>query len=243
VLKQAVRGIPLVGPALTGAARAARRHAFPGSAAYWERHYARGGDSGEGSQGDLARFKAEVLNDFVAACDIGSVVEFGCGDGRQLALARYPRYLGLDVSPTTLRRVVTRFADDPAKSFLRYDPACFTDAAGFIGADAALSLDVIYHLIENDVYHRHLRHVFAAARRFVVLYTSDADRLPGLDRTAPHVRHRPVARDVARAFPGWRLRERIPNRYDTSFADFLIYERPAGTGAATGAGTCAASAG
>jgi SAM-dependent methyltransferase len=167
-----------------------------------------------------------VLNDFVEAYRITSLVEFGCGDGQQLALARYPRYLGLDVSPTTLQRVANRFANDPTKSFLRYDPACYADPAGFITADVSLSLDVIYHLVEDDVYRGHLRHVFAAGRRFVVLYTSDADRLPGPERTAPHVRHRPVVSDVARDYPAWRLRERIPNPYDTSLADFLIYERP-----------------
>jgi SAM-dependent methyltransferase len=231
VLKRGVHRIPLVGPALRGAARLARQRAFPGSGPYWERHYARGGHSGEGSGGRLAEFKAEVLNGLVAAHDIGSVIEFGCGDGRQLALARYPRYLGLDVSPTTLRRTAASFADDPTKGFLCYDPTAFADPAGYLTAELALSLDVIYHLVEDEVYERHLRHVFGAGSRLVVLFTSDADRLPGTPRSAPHVRHRPVVRDVAERFTRWRLRERIANRYPyqgahtpTSFADFLVYE-------------------
>ena len=47
----------------------------------------------------LAAFKAEVPNDFVRARGIDSVIEFGCGDGAQLALAEYPAYVGIDVSP------------------------------------------------------------------------------------------------------------------------------------------------
>jgi SAM-dependent methyltransferase len=230
-VKQRIKRVPVAGTGLVRATRYLRRHAFPGSQPYWERHYARGGTSGDGSQGARARFKAEVLNDFVARHQVTSVVELGCGDGQQLSLAAYPRYLGLDVSPTVLRRAIDRFADDPTKSFLCYTPGHFTDPARFVSADLAISLDVIYHLVEDDAYHLHLRDLFGAARRFVVLFTSDADSLATVERPAPHVRHRPVPRDVAARFPDWRLRERIPNRYpyrgcgtETSFADFFIYE-------------------
>jgi SAM-dependent methyltransferase len=230
-VRQQLKRVPVAGPALAQLSRFARRHTFAGSGRYWERHYVQGGTSGEGSAGARARFKAEVLNAFVARNGVSSVVEFGCGDGQQLALATYPAYLGVDVSATVLRRTAERFAGDPTKSFLCYDPTSFTDPARFLSADAAISLDVIYHLVEDEVYFDHLRHVFGAARRFVVLFTSDLDTLGARERTAPHVRHRPVVRDVARLLPGWRLRERIPNRYpyrgpdtETSFADFFIYE-------------------
>lgn len=230
-VRRRLRRIPAAGPGLAWLLRYVRGRTFAGSQWYWQRHYARGGTSGDGSQGALAEFKAEVLNDFVARHGVESVVEFGCGDGRQLALARYPRYLGLDISATVLRRTIDRFADDATKSFVCYGPDRFADPARFIAADLAISLDVIYHLVEDEAYTRHLRQVFGAADRFVVLFTSDSDSLGGSDRTAPHVRHRPVVRDVARLFPQWRLRQRIPNRYPyrgpgtgTSFADFLIYE-------------------
>jgi len=231
-LKEELRRVPLLGAALTGAARIVRRRTFPGSQRYWERHYARGGNSGEGSSGRLALAKAQILNDFVADNRVESVLEFGCGDGQQLALAKYPRYLGLDVSVTTLRATAARNAGDATKSFLRYDPDCFSDPAGWLTADLVLSLDVIYHLVEDRIYRLHLRHVFASSTRYVVLFTSDADRPIRTEHPTPHVRHRPVVRDVADAFPAWRLRERIPNPHpyqgvgtDTSFADVYIYQR------------------
>lgn len=120
---------------------------------------------------------------------------------------------------------MNQFADDPTKSFMLYDPWHFADPAGMVRADLTISLDVIYHLVEDEVYELHLRHVFGAARQFVVLYTSDADTVVAVGSTPPHVRHRPVIRDVARNHPDWRLREHIPNRHTASFADFLIYER------------------
>src|SRR5437660_1578196 len=75
-----------------------RRTAFLGSKDYWEGRYVEGGDSGHGSYGFLAAEKARFLNAFIEKHHVASVIEFGCGDGNQLSLARYPRYLGLDVS-------------------------------------------------------------------------------------------------------------------------------------------------
>jgi hypothetical protein len=232
ILQRRVQAIPVLGPALVRTALTVRDGRFPGSAQYWERRYARGGDSGVGSRGVLAESKAKVLNGLVAEHRFQSVIEFGCGDGEQLVLAEYPRYLGLDVSPTTLRRTIAKFADDPTKSFALYDPECFADRARLMTADLALSLDVIYHLVEDHVYELHLRHVFGAARRQVVLFTSNADDPSTAGKFAPHVRHRPVVRDVAERFPEWRLRGRIENPHghrqvgsSGSFADFFVYER------------------
>ncbi len=64
------------------------------SKAYWSGHYSAGRRSGGGSYGKLAAFEAEVLNGFVRENAIGSVIEFGCGDGNQLGLSNYPAYLG-----------------------------------------------------------------------------------------------------------------------------------------------------
>src|ERR1700744_3995435 len=74
------------------------------SSSYWESRYASGGNSGVGSYAQFARFKADVLNTFVAEHKVQSVIEFGCGDGNQLKLAAYPKYLGLDVSETIVAK-------------------------------------------------------------------------------------------------------------------------------------------
>ena len=195
---------------------------FRDSASYWERRYRLGGTSGLGSMGHLAAFKAEILNGFVRDRGMTSVVEFGCGDGRQLALSDYPLYLGLDVSRTSIAACRARFADDPGKSFLWYDPALTVNIGNFLRADLAVSLDVIYHLVEDATYEKHLDDLFVAARRSVIVYSSDKD-----ERTAaPHVRHRAFTRDVARRCPAFRLVETIENRYpDDSDSSFFIFER------------------
>jgi cyclopropane fatty-acyl-phospholipid synthase-like methyltransferase len=194
-----------------------------GSRDYWERRYREGGNSGDGSYGRLAEFKAQVLNRFVSDNQIETVVEFGCGDGNQLSLARYPRYLGLDVSPTAIRNCSARFSGDASKSFQLYDPRAWSDSAGWLKADAALSLDVLYHLVEDEIYHLYLKHLFAASQRFVVIYSSDSAEPP----PAPHVRPRAFSVDVKRAFPEFSLEriERVP--WETGFDNYAADKTPA----------------
>ena len=139
-----------------------QRLSFTGSAHYWERNYAHGGTSGDGSYGVLAQAKAEFLNAFVRENDLRSVTEFGCGDGHQLSLAEYPRYVGLDVSPAAIGLCKPLFAQDPTKSFFLYDGACFVDHAGLFTADLALSLDVVFR--RRRPVHRDLRDEHADAR-------------------------------------------------------------------------------
>lgn len=197
-----------------------------GSASYWEQRYARGGNSGAGSYNRLARFKADFLNRFVAENQVSSLIELGCGDGAQLALMQYPQYVGVDVSPTILDRVAARFADDPSKRFVLADALAENERA-----DATLSLDVIYHLIEDAVFERYMTTLFDGADRFVIIYSNDED--------APweggHVRDRAFTQWVVANRPEFELVAVERNPYpldlahpqDTSNADFFVYRRRA----------------
>lgn len=228
-MKRLIRSIPVVGPMLTQLywrLLAQRRPAqpFPGTTSYWEQRYSTGGDSGLGSYGKFAQFKAEVINRFVADSSVGSVIEFGCGDGHQLTLARYPSYLGFDVSPTVIASCHEKFRQDPSKQF-----RLMTDYQGE-SADLALSLDVIYHLIEDQVFDQYIRTLFGASRRYVIIYSSNTEDNHGYSGT--HVKHRRFTEWVAAHLVDWKLMHKIPNRYpynggsrEGSFADFYIYER------------------
>ena len=159
---------------------------FAGSAAFWERRYAKGGTSGPGSYGSLAHGKAEFLNAFVREHLVRSVIEFGCGDGHQLSLADYAGYVGLDVSRSAIALCKSRFASDATKSFFLYEGSCFVDVARVLSADLALSLDVIYHLIEDSIYETYMTHLFNAGERYVVVYSTNST----VRDDAPHVKHR-----------------------------------------------------
>ncbi|MBL4542111.1 MAG: class I SAM-dependent methyltransferase [Rhodobacteraceae bacterium] len=195
------------------------------SADYWERRYAGGGNSGAGSCGRLADFKATFLNRFFANNDVQSVLEFGCGDGNQLDLLEIERYTGFDISPTVVAQCRERFADKEAFQFLSPE-----DARDLGLHDLTLSLDVLFHLIEPQVFADYIAQLFAHSTRHVVIYSSNFDS----PWPSAHVLHRNVRKFIQDNVPHWHLNAIIPNAYpyrgddvdNTSFCDFLIYSKP-----------------
>lgn len=199
-----------------------QRIGFAGSADFWQRRYALGGTSGGGSYGTLGEAKARFLNGFIYEQGIGSVVEFGCGDGNQLSLAEYPSYVGLDVSPAAITMCKRRFSGDLTKSFFLYDGDCFVDNGGIFRADLAISLDVVYHLVEDHIFRDYMEHLFRAAKSHVIIYATNAV----IQGTAPHVRHREFAAWVEVHCPQWKLTRVEPGPNSGSArADFYCYER------------------
>jgi len=233
-MKRIIRGMPILGGLVVRLYRSVRsRHAppppFSGSATYWEQRYLNGGNSGVGSYGKFARFKADVINQFVAQHGVKSVIEFGCGDGNQLELAKYPGYRGFDVSETAISLCRKRFAADHTKQF-----RLMSEYTGET-ADLALSLDVIFHLVEDDVFQAHIATLFNAADRYVIIYSSNADDNHGYEGT--HVRHRKFTDWIATNVGLWKMMEQVTNQYpyrgdyrEGSFADLYVYENTGGPG-------------
>jgi FkbM family methyltransferase len=192
------------------------------SARYWRDRYRSGGNSGAGSYGRLANFKAEIVNAFVREHDVASVIEFGCGDGAQLTLADYPTYLGFDVADESVDLCRSKFANDSTKQFR--SAATWNYERG----DLAMSLDVIFHLIEDEVFHEYMRRLFFSANRYVIVYSSNHES----EHPAAHVRHRRFTDWVEVYQADFKLIRHIANRWplidddqSQSFADFFIFEK------------------
>lgn len=197
---------------------------FRTSGEYWERRYASGGNSGSGSYGRLAQFKADFLNTFVIEHSIGSVIELGSGDGAQLELANYPHYVGIDISPTAVAQARQRFGHNTSISFLHTSEVTLETRA-----EMALSLDVIYHLVEDDAFEAYMNQLFAVADQWVIIYASDKDE----QSRAPHVRHRKFTNWIMQNRVDAELVSRVANPFpfdpedpsNTSFADFFVYKK------------------
>ena len=199
-----------------------QRVQFGGSVRYWENRYAQGYTSGLGSYGEAAQIKADFINDWVKTNGVSSVTEFGCGDGNQLSFAEYPTYVGLDVSRTAISLCKKRFSNNKTKSFYLYDGDCFVNNAALFRSDLVLSLDVIYHLVEDDVFHTYMCHLFDAGERYVVIYSTNCP----YTGSPPHVRHRNFSLWVRSNCPEWQLiRHRSGPRSEASQADFFVYEK------------------
>jgi SAM-dependent methyltransferase len=224
--KAMLKTIPVIGPVARHLYFRILAPSIVSSAVYWESRYNSGGGSGAGSRDRLARFKAEVLNDFVRKNGVCSIVEFGCGDGQQLTLADYPEYVGLDISVTAIKRCRARFPSDRTKVFSRYGEELNRSF------DLALSLDVIYHLVEDDVFATYMHALFDASHRWVIIFSSNSDE----PAPEPYIKHRKFTDWVVRNRREWTLIEEIRNRYPydrtnpdfTSFADFFIYQADVG---------------
>ena len=188
------------------------------STSYWEHRYRNQGNSGAGSYGALAAYKASVINPFVQEHKITSVIEFGCGDGNQLGFFRFPAYTGLDVSPAALDRCREIFRDDPTKNFELYTPGRWNGRQ----FDLSLSLDVIYHLVEDAIFEQYMQDLFAAAKKYVIIYSWEKK-----DAQLQHVRYRAFNGWIRDNAAGWELSETIRNRQPIEACDFFIYQRKA----------------
>lgn len=198
---------------------------FNSSSQYWIDRYSMGGNSGKGSYGKLAKFKADILNRFVTENNVLSVIEYGFGDGNQLQLAKYATYIGFDVSPDAVIKCRKLFQQDGSKSFFLVSEYQNQQA------ELTLSLDVLYHLVEDAVFDEYMKKLFDSSKRFVIIYSTDTENnFPG---QAPHVRHHKFMSWVDANAPCWRLSKRIESPFlkesnlkSGDFRpDFFIFEK------------------
>lgn len=192
------------------------------SAGYWEKRYKEGGNSGAGSYNHLAEFKADYINDFIGRFKIQKVIEFGCGDGNQLALLKTPDYVGIDVSCSAVDTCRSKFESDPTKNFYYSTEYHLSDKG-----DLVLSLDVIYHLIEDEVYRQYMSTLFDASRRYVMIYSSNFDS----GRISLHMRHRKFTDLIESKMQRWKLLEFKKNDFPYqgdyqkgTYSDFYVFE-------------------
>jgi hypothetical protein len=191
---------------------------------YWEDRYNLKGTSGAGSIGRLAKFKANVLNEFVWKNDISSIIEFGFGDGNQLMLADYPNYIGFDVSSSAVNMCRRKFEADRSKFF--FNSSDFSSQK----AQLTISLDVVYHLIEDKNFHKYMSDLFNVSQKYVIIYSSNYD---DPCHWVPHQRHRRFTDWIETNRPDFRLTYKLQNIYPykkkdqttTSLADFYFFNK------------------
>lgn len=225
-LKLAIKKTPFFGTVLVKIARYLRnkKHPFVSSAIYWDERYTSGGNSGSGSYGELAKYKASILNEFLSRNIINNVIEYGCGDGNQLKFINYKEYIGFDVSRNAIEKCQSIFKNDNHKSFK------LTDNYNGERAELVLSLDVLYHLVEDEVFDMYMKRLFSSSDKFIIIYSSnynDNTRVEGI-----HVHHRKFTDWIEKNTSSWELLEIIKNSLpyqgdndSGSLADFYIYQK------------------
>lgn len=186
---------------------------------YWEERYKSGGNSGMGSYNDLSEFKAYILNEFIIKNNISSIIEWGFGDGNQLTLLNIPVYTGYDVSKTAWSMCKERYKDDFSKEFRYYDGGKIDISEEY---DMSISLDVLYHLVEDNIYRDYMYNLFRSSGKYVCIYSSDyKERYRGR-----HVRRRKFTEYIQNEFPEWEMILFInnPYLYNGSNSNFYFYK-------------------
>lgn len=199
---------------------------FNNSHQYWIDRYHDNGNSGSGSYGRLAVFKANILNEFVNEHDIRHVVELGCGDGNQLTHAIYPKYTGYDISDKAIEICKHKFLGDSTKNFFLLNANSTLNEV--VEGDLLLSLDVIFHLIEDSTFVNYIKLLFESSNNYVIIYSSNENR-----EMVSHVKSREFTSWIEEHIDSnWILTNKIDNIYpydstdinNTSIANFYIYK-------------------
>lgn len=151
------------------------------SVSYWKKRYNTSnikGASGFGSVGKLLEFKTSFLNKAFKEYGIETVLDFGHGD---LGLAEgldVKSYIGLDIFdyPEKPKDNIT-LINTP---FDKYDGE---------SCDAAICIDVLYHLLENeqDYMKRTLDIMFNKSSNLIIIYAQDSINSPSKFGSGKHL--------------------------------------------------------
>lgn len=194
---------------------------------YWNQRYINGQNSGAGSYNELVLFKADIINDFIEQTQIKSIIDYGVGDGNQLTLINTNNivYTGIDVSEFIVSKLREKFNDDNTKKFIHIN-----NIDNDLKAELVLSCDVIYHLIEDDVYEEYMEKLFSMSDKYVIIYARNENK-----NHVVHVKFRKFSNYIENNLQEWNLIKHIPNKYPqiilgndndiTSPSDFYIYEK------------------
>lgn len=191
---------------------------------YWNNKYI---NSGSGSYNELEIFKANIINNFIEKNSIKSIIHYGVGDCNQLKLINTKNkiYSGIDVNSSIISKCKEIFKNDKSKQFFYID-----DISNKLESELVLSCDVIYHLLEDDVYKNYMEKVFLMSNKYVIIYAKNEDI-----NLTQYIKFRKFSTYIENNFPEWKLKEHIPNKYPqkklghnndkTSPSEFYIYEK------------------
>ena len=194
---------------------------------YWNERYETGVGAGDGSRGILLHFKLAKVQEIVDKYKIKSVIDIGCGDGRQLSGLEVGKYIGLDISNSAIDKA-SAFTDKNREYFILNED---TTAKGD-QADMAISLDVIQHL-PDEQYEAHINLLFRLAKRYVLIY--GPNRTGEGIKLASHMFFRKFVQDVVKKHkiePILIINNDYPVEGDPkpgrSYSDFYLFDKKNG---------------
>ena len=189
------------------------------SSKYWEQRYLNGGNSGNGSYGFLVEYKRDFINQFIVENEIKSLLEYGCGDCNQLSMIKCDNIIGVDVSKTAIDLCEKLL---PEITFYHLNQENFPN----VKTDLLLSLDVIYHLVEDNVYEKYIENIINHGSKYLIIYSPSFENG---EKTSKHVKFRNFVKHKL-LLEKYELIEKVLNKYKSndhtkgSFSDWYIFK-------------------
>ena len=97
-------------------------------------------------------------------------------------------------------------------------------------AELSLSLDVIFHLVEDQTFESYIQTVFNSSNCYVIIYSSNYNSSSNYE--GAHIKHRKFTRWIEENRKDYKLLEYIPNKYPFeknntigSLSNFYIYSK------------------
>lgn len=163
---------------------------------YWETRYKGKGNSGAGSYGVEADFKSKYINTIINDNNIKTINDFGSGDSNQIGLITgFDKYTGFDVSATALTICRNKFKDNDKYDFV-------SSVSDMTIADMTISLDVTYHIIEDEYFNEYMHNLFNLTNEYVLIYSVNNDNNK---KSAIHLKHRKFVDWVKEHYPEFKL--------------------------------------
>jgi len=181
---------------------------------YWiDRYATHGGNSGVGSYRIYAEYKANIINKFFIDYNIETVLELGCGDGNQLSYLKPKKYYGYDISDFVISKNKKRFNGS------NYFFTTNLDELKSKKFDVVLSLDVIYHLIEDNNYYEYMKNLFFFSKKYVIIYSTNNNN----NWLSEHCKNRIFMNDISNNF---KLINKIDNplKGENTQSDFYFFK-------------------
>lgn len=139
------------------------------SARHWEQRYINNRDSGEGSYGEVATLKLNLIKEHIPEDEVKSILDFGCGDfvfGSRISFYfKRASYLGIDQSKFIIERnkyiYNSRFTFQEGQTV---PPEKF---------DLVVCDDVLFHIIDEKDYNNLLQALNQSYSKFLILTAFD----------------------------------------------------------------------
>jgi len=199
---------------------------------YWEDRYKNNETSGDGSYGNLAIFKGKIINSFIKEHNIKSILDLGCGDGNQLKHINTANinYIGVDPSTTIINKLKEIYKNDKNKNFIQLEMVMQNHYKLYnVKTELTLSCDVLFHLINLDIWEQHINNLFNISAKYVIIYAYDFNQ-----DWNNHCKSRRFTDFIREKYSNWQLIKVIKNEYplfegcddqNASMSDFYFYEK------------------